>query len=152
VSSKIDRIQYGRGLQVIAWANLFIAVVGLAQLLYNLVGYFFLPLKFWEQYGGSLRRPFVTMSVASGLLLTALAIGGVSLLGRSRGAIRYTNVIFVVEILYFALFWSTWSIKLSPFNFSVITAGLFNIGLVLQVVTAYPVVGLILLNTRRALS
>lgn len=149
VPSSLDDIKPSRALGTVGVANVMIAGVGLAQLFLNVLGYRVLPPSFVDQYAPFTRHRFAATSIATAFLLVLLAYGGISLLRRKRQAVTFSNVVFLVEIVYFVVLWRTWSLKLSPLNPVVIHVGLFNAGLALQLVTGYPVIGLILLNIHR---
>lgn len=131
---------------IVGASNVIIAGIGLAQLCLNVVGYLLLPASFINKYGPFMRFRFPAMSVATVLLLVPLAYGGIQLLRHNGHSTVVSNTVFAAEIVYFIVFLSTWSGALSPFKLALILPGLFNAGLALQLATAYPVFGLILLN------
>ncbi len=149
VGSNSDDSNLRRAFRIIGTANVVIAAIGLTQLFVNVVGYVLLPASFIDQYGPFMRPRFLAMSIATGLLLVPLAYLGIQLFRRRRNAIMLCNILFTIEIVYFLVFWRTWGLGFSPFTPQVILSGLFNAGLALQVVTAYPVIGLILLNANK---
>lgn len=136
------RVRIGRLLGVL---NLLFAAVGLVALLVNVVGFLGLPSSFTE----GLARFFYQMGISSLVLLCPLAYAGIQLLRRNPRASVLCSAVFCVEILFFVVFWLVWPLPLSPLSVVEVTAGFMNLGLALQAVTAYPVIGLILLNTTR---
>ncbi|MBZ5702794.1 MAG: hypothetical protein LAN84_13225 [Acidobacteriia bacterium] len=136
-------------LRVLGIANLVLAGLGLTQLVVTVVGYYGLPASFIDEYAPFARHRFPAMSIAATLLLLPLAYAGIQLLRRKRHAIAFCGVLFVVETIYFAVLLSTWSLGLCPLSPLVILAGLMNGGLALQIVTAYPIIGLVLLSRAR---
>lgn len=136
-------------LRILGAVNLLISGVGLIQLVVNVVAYHGLPPWFIDEYGPFMRQRFPAMATASALLLGPLAYTGIQLVRRKRHAVLLCNVVFLAEITYFVFLWRTWSLGLSLFSPIVIIAGLMNIGLALQIVTAYPIIGLILLGVSR---
>ena len=122
--------------------NLVFAGVGLIALLINAVGLFGLP----PSFTGGLARFFFRMGFASLVLLPSLAYAGTQLLRRNPRASVLCSAVFVVETAFLLVYWLTWKIPISPVSVTAITGGFMNLGLALQIVTAYPVVGLILLR------
>lgn len=129
--------------------NLTFAGLGLAALLFQVVGYRNLPDSFIQEYGPFMPKPFHDMVIASLILLPLLAFVGFQLRRNSPGARALCRFLFVVEIAYFAIFWYRWPLGISPLHWSIAATGLLNFGLYLQIATAYPVVGLILLGVPR---
>ena len=132
--------------QVIGWINLTLAALGYCQLLVNIVGYRGLPASFVDEYGPFMRGRFATMSIMSAILLTLLATTGFLLLRRIRRAAGFATAGFIIEVLAIAIFCARWSFGLSFLSPPVIATGLMNGAIALQIVTLYPIVGLILLN------
>jgi hypothetical protein len=125
--------------------NLTIASLGLAALLFQVVGYRGLPDSFIQEFGPFMPKPFHEMVIASVILLPLLAFAGFQLRRNSPGARPLCQSLFVLEIAYFAIFWYRWPLGISPLDWSCIAGGLLNLGFYVQIVTAYPVIGLILL-------
>lgn len=136
-------------LRIVGTANLIFASVGLLQLLANVVGYITLPSAFLDKYGIFMRHRFPVMSIATVAFLVPLAYGGIGLLRSRPSSVLLCDIIFVTELFYFLVLLGTWNFSLSPFNPVVVQMGLFNSGLALQLVTAYPIVGLIIINLDR---
>jgi hypothetical protein len=132
--------------RLIGWINLTLAALGYCQLLVNVVGYRALPANFVDEYGTFMRGRFAAMSIMSAILLALLATAGFLLLRRVRRAPGFTAAVFITEILAFAIFCARWTFGLSFLSPSVIATGLMNGAIALQIVTLYPIVGLILLN------
>lgn len=122
--------------------NLAFAGIGLIALVINAVGFFGLPSSFTE----GLARFIYRMWIASLILLPSLAYAGIQLLRQSPRASAMCSAVFCVETVFFVLYWLTWQLPTSPLSITAIGAGFMNLGLALQIVTGYPVVGLILLN------
>jgi hypothetical protein len=133
---------------IVSWINLTLAALGYCQLLVNVVGYRMLPAIFIDEYGPFMRGRFGTMSILSGTLLALLAFSGFLLLQRSKGAIVVANAVFSIEIVAIATFCARWTFGLSVLSPPVIASGLMNGAIALQIVTLYPIIGLILLNLR----
>jgi hypothetical protein len=133
--------------QVIGRINLLVASLGLLQLAINVIGYSFLGQAFVEQYGPFMtdRHRFARMSVVTVILLLPLGLLGVQLVRRKAHAAALTKGFFMFDIV--ALIWivCTWSMPFLPISPVVIATGLMNGGIALQIVTAYPLIGLILL-------
>lgn len=138
-----------RGARALGILNLFFAGIGLLALLINLVGYHGLPSSFTGQSPFFYRTLF-PMSTASFLLLIFLAYAGIQLLRRSRLALTLCCVAFLAEIAFFVVFWAVfWRLPFSPLSVVAVAAGLTNLGLALQAVTGYPVIGLVWLRVGR---
>ena len=89
------------------------------------------------------------MALASLALLVPLGAAGFFLLRRRMDAIVLCEIVFTLEIVYFVFFWYRWPLGVSPLNLAMVAAGLFNPGLFLQFVTAYPIIGIISLEIAR---
>jgi len=126
--------------RIIARLNLFFAAFGLAALLVNAVGLHGLPDSFTQEYGPLVHGPFRAMAFASLVLLVPLG---------AAEAIILCEIVFVSEIVYFAFFWYRWPLGISPLNLAVVATGLFNPGLFLQFITAYPIIAIISLKIAR---
>src|ERR1700723_1993727 len=124
--------------RIIARLNLFFAAFGLAALLVNAVGLHGLPDSFTQEYGPLVPGPFRAMAFASLVLLVPLGAAGFFLLRRRMEAIILCEIVFVAGIVFFAFFWYRWPLGISPLNLAVVATGLFNPGLFLQFITAYP--------------
>ncbi len=144
--------RYLSSIRTIGILNLFFAVLGLVALAFNWIGLHGLPDSFISEYGAFVPKPFHAMVVASIALLLPLGASGFLLLRRISGALVCCEIVFVTEIAYFAFFWYRWPLGISPLHLSVVLAGLLNLGLFLQIISAYPLIGLIRLEVvRRAL-
>jgi hypothetical protein len=132
--------------RVLGTFNLTFASLGLAALLVQVVGYRGLPDSFIQEYAPFAPRPFHEMVIASVILLPLLGYAGFQLRRNGPGARAICCAVFVVEIAYIAIFWYRWTLGVSPLHWSFVACGLLNLGLYLQIVTAYPIVGLILLG------
>lgn len=122
--------------------NLFFAGVGTIALLFNIVGFLGLPSSFTE----GLARFSYRMDIVSVILLSALAYAGIQLLRRSSWASLLCSVVFGAEIIFLLVLWLLWRLPVSPVSTVAIEGGFMNLGLALQTVTGYPVIGLILLR------
>ncbi|HTZ32820.1 MAG TPA: hypothetical protein VMH31_10200 [Methylomirabilota bacterium] len=139
--------------QAIGWINVMVASVGLLQLAINVMGYSTLGQDFMAQYAPFMtdRHRFARMSITTLFLLLPLGVVGVQLVRRKAGAAALAMGLFIVEIL--VLSWLLWawgvpSLQVAPLT---LATGLMNGGIAFQIVTAYPVVGLILLWKSRNL-
>lgn len=129
--------------------NMSFAGLGLAALLIQMVGYRGLPDSFIQEQAPFMPRPFHEMVIASMIILPLMAFAGFQLRQDRPGARVLCRILFVAEIAYFAVFWYRWPLGISPLHWSMVASGLLNAGLYLQIVTAYPIVGLILLGIPR---
>jgi hypothetical protein len=134
--------------RVIGWINLVLAGLGYCQLAVNVVGYRSLPASFIDEYGPFMRGRFPAMSILSAILLVLLAVSGFLLLKSEKRAIQFSNAVFAIEVVAIAVFCARWTFPLSFLAPPVIAAGMMNGAIALQIVTLYPIVGLILLNLR----
>ena len=135
--------------RIIARLNLFFAAFGLVALLINAVGLRSLPDSFIQENAPFFPGPFRAMAFASLALLVPLGAVGFLLLRRRKEAIVLCELVFVSEIVYFVFFWFRWPLGVSPLNLAMVAGGLFNAGLFLQFVTAYPIVGIVSLEIAR---
>lgn len=135
--------------RIIGRLNLFFAVLGLLALLINAVGLRGLPDSFIQENAPFFPRPFRAMAFASLALLVPLGAAGFFLLRRRKDAIVICELVFVSEIVYFVFFWYRWPLAISPLSIAIVAAGLFNPGLFLQFMTAYPIIGIISLEIAR---
>jgi hypothetical protein len=126
--------------------NLAFVGLGLATLLFQVVGYRGLPDSFLQEFGPFMPKPFHEMVIASMILLPLLAFAGFQLRRNSPGARALCQSLFVGEIAYFAIFWYRWPLGIAPLHWSIAGCGLLNLGFYLPIVTAYPLDGLILLG------
>lgn len=134
--------------RVLGIFNLLFAGVGLVALLINYVGFRGLPSSFTGE-SPLLDRRFYAMSAASLLLLMLLAYAGIQILRGSSSASTLCSVVFCAEIVFFLAFWAAWRLPFSPVSVVAVAAGLTNLGLALQAITGYPLVGLVLLKLFR---
>jgi hypothetical protein len=135
--------------RIIGRLNLFFAAFGLAALVFNTVGLHGLPDSFIQENAPFFPGPFHAMGFASLALLVPLGAAGFFLLHRRMGAIVLCEIVFASEIVYFVFFWYRWPLGVSPLNVAMVAAGLFNPGLFLQFVTAYPIIGIVSLEIAR---
>lgn len=135
--------------RIIGRLNLLFAAFGLAALLINTVGLHGLPDSFIRENASFFPGPFRAMAFASLALLVPLGAAGFFLLRRRMDAIVLCEVVFASEIVYFVFFWYRWPLGVSPLNLAMVAAGLFNPGLFLQFVTAYPIIGIVSLEIAR---
>lgn len=126
--------------------NLLFAGVGIVDLFIKMVGFFGLPSSFTE----GMSRFTYRMAIASVLLLPSLAYAGIQLLRRSPRASVLCSVVFCVETVFLLVLWLFWRLPSSPLSIVAVGAGFMNLGLALQIVTGYPVIGLILLRLFQA--
>ena len=135
-------------LRIIGVINVVLASAGFFALLWNVVGFYALPASFIDTYGPFMRRGFVSMCIASSILLPILGYTGIQLLRSKCHAIILCEFLFVSEIIYFSVLMVTWQLPwaltslVSPV---IVGPGLVNLGLALQIASGYPIWGLILL-------
>jgi hypothetical protein len=137
--------------QVLGWINLTLATMGLVQLLMNIVGVRILGDGFIAEYGGGVRNFYhglAVMSVATFILLVPLGLLGILLVRGNARAPTLSKVFFIVETASFVWILWTWNMPFSHVLLSTIIFGLMNAGVGLQIVTAYPLIALILLTWR----
>jgi hypothetical protein len=137
--------------RVLGYLNLIFAGLGLLALLINTVGYHGLPASFIQEEAPFMSRAFPPMAIATLVLLTSLGYSGILLLKRSRPAFALCALVFFLEIVCLGWFLSKWQFPFSPISPVAIAPGLMNLGLALQIVTAYPIIGLVLLIYARRL-
>ncbi|HXX18652.1 MAG TPA: hypothetical protein VEJ46_04560 [Candidatus Acidoferrum sp.] len=139
-------MNYWPPLRIVGWINLILAASGYCQLLVNVVGYYGLPASFIDEYGPFMRGRFPAMSILSAILLALLAVSGFLLLRRLKGAILFGKAVFVMEIIAIAIICARWNFAVSFLSLPTIAAGLMNGAIAIQIVTLYPIVGLIVLS------
>jgi hypothetical protein len=125
--------------------NLVFAGLGLLALVIDVAGFLELPWPFTE----GLARFFFRMDIASLFLLSSLAYAGIQLLRRSCRAPLLCSIVLCAEIVFLLVLWPLWGLPMSPLSIRAVQSGFMNLGFALQVITAYPVVGLILLGLSR---
>lgn len=150
LQSGLNNIKPCEAVRFVGIANLAIAAIGLIALIENVNAFHIFSEWFISEYGPSIGK-FHRLSEASALLLVLLAYSGVQLLRRIRHAMALCNVLFVAEIAYFLILWLTWTLPFRPLSPIAVVTGLMNAGIALQIVTVYPVIGLILLSRARPL-
>jgi hypothetical protein len=84
--------------------------------------------------------------IAAGLFLVLLAYASARLLQRKADAIRVTSVILAAELAYIAVAGLFLCLSLGSLELTLKGAIIFNLGIAPQILTGYPVIGLILLN------
>jgi hypothetical protein len=131
--------------RILGILNLLFAAVGLVALLINFLGFHNLPSSFTGE-SPFLYRTLYPMSAASLILLVCLGYSGFQLLRGGRFASIICGVVFSAEIVFFVAYSVFWRLPFSPISVVAVAAGLTNLGLALQIVTGYPVVGLISLR------
>lgn len=146
------------------WAQRVVRTLGLVSLLVVAFGF---PLcvttavrfpqrNVWDPQQPYLAQVFWTMTVINAVFLVALAVGSVLLMRTDRRGLRLCNLVFAAEILYWlasgvaplylglAFKRSDWAIGMAR---SVGGAtGIGNMGISLQILTAYPIIALVALN------
>ncbi|GEM_PF-1878021 len=127
--------------------NVAIAAVGLLQLAVNVVGYLTLGGEFMDKYGPFMRAQhrFAVMSIVTILLLPPLGLLGILLLRGKWNVLGICKIFFVLEIVSFFVILLKWNLPFFPISPVVIIPGLMNSGLALQIATAYPLIGFVLL-------
>jgi hypothetical protein len=135
--------------------GLVVRLFGLANLLYAALGLYlvFRTLKGYLRYvGPKLENPphfpavFFTLTGVSCLFLILLVYSGIRLLQFRPSAIRFSCLVFLCETLWFFPVQTIMEMIDSPVSESVGAAGgVGNMGISPQILTGYPLVGLIAL-------
>jgi hypothetical protein len=160
VSNQSQRSKYARDSadgpasrvpRAIGGLNLLIAALGLIQLVFNVIGYFGLGQPFLNVYAPFMTysHRFSVMSIVTAALLVPLGLLGIQLRRGRPGALTLAIIFFVTEIVCLAAILATWNLGVSWLSPFVIASGLMNGGLALQIVTAYPLLALLLLIRER---
>ena len=137
--------------RILGITNLALATLGLVQLMVNTVSARILGDRFMNEYAGvvNYRREFEVMSVATVVLLVPLGLlGFLHVRGHRRAAVA-SKIFFFVETASFVLILWIWRMPLFPVSplsvAMMLIIGVINAGIALQIVTAYPLIGFILL-------
>lgn len=131
-----------RGLGVL---NLSFAILGLGALALQSWAFSLYPSDVVGPAGSPVRVAFRTAQFCSIVLFPALAYCGARLLLLSTKLIFPCAILFVAEILYFGLSRLIWPWIFSPSILTATRSGLLNLGFALQILTGYPLFGLIAL-------
>jgi hypothetical protein len=108
-----------------------------------------LPSSFIDEYAPYMRVRFPTMVITSVVLLPLLGLTGCMLLRKSKFAVQVSTATFALEIVVITALLIRWSMPFLPVSLSMIEIGLMNGAIALQVITLYPILGLIVLHYRR---
>jgi hypothetical protein len=128
---------------VIGIFNLGFAVLGLTALVINITGYLSLPQSFLQEYGSFVGNRVWLMALFSAVILPPLAFTGIQLLRKRRSVLLACQLIFLIEIVFFVLILATWRFPFSVVSLlGCVASGLMNLGFALQIITAYPLIGL----------
>ena len=130
---------------MIGLLNLTIAFVGLMHLALTMSAVRILGMEFIQENGSLLLHRLEYMSAATILFLVPLGVLGYLLYRGRTNVTRLSIIFFASEALLFGLLVWRWDFVFSPFSFPVVMTGLMNFGILVQIVTAYPIVCLILL-------
>jgi len=138
---------------LVGYCNLLFATLGIAHGALTGIGYSALPDTFIREYGPFMtyHHRFAVMECFSFGLLLPLFVLGVLLVKRelkTQSVLVASKGWFVVEILCFVIILWNWNLGLSPLSLPVIACGLMNVGLALQMVTAYPLIALAVLTRK----
>lgn len=136
------RIYIFRGVGVL---NVSFATLGLGALALQSWAFSLFPSEVIGPEGSPVRLAFRTAQFCSIVLLPALAYCGARLICLRTKAIIPCAVLFVAEIVYFGLSRLVWPWIFSPSLLSATRSGLLNLGFGLQVLTGYPLLGLVAL-------
>lgn len=131
-----------RGLGVL---NVSFATLGLGALALQSWAFSLYPSEVTGPQGDPVRLAFRTAQFSSIVLLPALAYCGAKLLRLSRKLIIPCAILFVAEIVYFGVSKLLWPWIFSPSILTATRSGLLNLGFALQILTGYPLLGLIAL-------
>ena len=131
-----------RGLGVL---NLFFATLGLSALALQSWAFSLFPSEVTGGEGDTVRLAFRIAQFSSIVLLPAMAYSGVQLLRLKTNLIAPCAFLFIVEIVYLCLSRLLWPWIFSPGLLVAMRTGLLNAGFGLQILTGYPLLGLMAL-------
>ena len=119
-------------------------VVGMAGYYISSDGIVVIPPRSEIPYG---REVFLSLLAANLVLLTAEGIAGVLLLRMRMGGVTISNILFPTMIGYFFLPLLFYGTAIGRSVVAVMTIG--NVGIGFQLITAYPIAALVVLNLAR---
>ena len=140
------------------WPGYVLIAFGIANMLYALGGLCFaLPVMFWfhttfepDPELPYFAQAFFTMASINIFFLVCLIVTGFYLIRKTFKVILFCNILFALELIYFlSIGFFCWP---NPrFGMSIAAAtGIGNMGIAWQIMTGYPIIGLIVLNIARA--
>lgn len=125
--------------------NVTFAVLGLIVLVRRVASFYILTSGGFDM-PPFIRNHFYVMSAGSIVLLPFLAYAGIELLRSRPHAIVVCATAFCMEIAFLLVYCILfWKLPFSPLSASALGVGLMNLGLMLQAISGYPAIGLILL-------
>lgn len=122
--------------------NLLFATLGLGALALQSWAFSLFPSEVTGAEGSLLRLAFRTAQFFSIVLLLPMAYCGTQLLRRNAKLIVPCAFLFAAEIVYLGVSGFLWPWVFSPSILTATRSGLLNLGLGLQILTGYPVLGL----------
>jgi hypothetical protein len=131
--------------RLIGLLNISFAALGLGALALQSWAFSLYPPEVTGSEGTPVRLAFRTAQLCSIVLLPALGYCGVKLMRLSAKLIIPCAFLFAAEIAYWGLSRLVWPWIFSPNILAATRSGLLNLGFALQILTGYPVLGLIAL-------
>ena len=134
----------GRRTRIIGIANAVLAAVGLAKLAFDAWGFHVMvPVL---DIGPIITHAVRVMQILTMFLLPAQAVAGIALLSSYRNGVTICNGVFLAESICFVMILLRWNLPVPPLSAVAIQSGLMNLGVAIEIVTGYPIVGLLVLN------
>jgi hypothetical protein len=136
------RIYIFRGVGVL---NILFAIIGLGALALQSWAFSLFPSSVTGAEGDSVRLAFRIAQLSSVALFPAIAYSGAKLLRLKAESIKPCAFLFIAEIVYICLSATLWPWIFSRGVLMAMRSGLMNAGFGFQILTGYPLVGLIAL-------
>jgi len=135
--------------RVVGYCNLVFAAITFLSFAFTIIGYHGLPNWFFAQEAPFAPPLIRSMLISSAVILIGLVVTGSLLLRSSRIAMAASVAFFCGEVALFVILIVRWHFPLSPLSLVVILPGFMNLGVALQIVTAYPAVAAVCLLAAR---
>jgi len=146
-------------MKTLDWPAVTYRVFAIGNVLVVLIGLLFLLPTAWSVRIGAVENApansnfaiwFWSMTSVNVCLLALLVVGGVHLFRLRPSGVTICNAVFVGEIVYFFVIGFLWSALRGPISMGLAEAtGVGSMGLSPQVISGYPLIGLICLNLAR---
>lgn len=146
--SNRDSSAAARIYSVFGLLNLVFAGLGLLSMVADAWGFFALPPGLTSP-GDLIHRVFFAAKAVEICILTPLALAGFRLLKGGGQGILISSIVFLTEISCLVVLWIFHGQLISRIVTLFVFRGITNIGFAVQMWTAYPLVGLVLLNFAR---